>query len=122
MRTLTKILIIEDNPNNLYLIRFILNQYDYEVIEAESGEEGVRKAEAEVPDLIVMDIRLPGIDGFEATRLIRESETTAEIPVIALTSYAMAGDRERILSLGCTGYIEKPIEPDTIIAQLTHYL
>ena len=119
---MTKILIIEDNPNNLYLIRFILNKHGFEITEATTGEEGIVKAVSEKPDVILMDIQLPGIDGFEATRRIREIKNLSEIPIIALTSYAMTGDREKALSLGCTGYIEKPIDPDKIISQITEFL
>ncbi|MBN2734430.1 MAG: response regulator [Methanomicrobiaceae archaeon] len=119
---MTKILIVEDNPNNLYLMRFILKKYGFEITEAITGEEGIVKAVSEKPDLILMDIQLPGIDGFETTRRIREIKDLSEIPIIALTSYAMTGDREKALSLGCTGYIEKPIDPDKIIAQITEFL
>ena len=119
---MTTVLVIEDNPNNLYMIRFILKKHGFEVTEADTGQKGVAKAIEEKPDIILMDIQLPDIDGFEATRRIRESEEAAGIPVIALTSYAMTGDREKALSLGCTGYIEKPIDPDKIIAQIKEYL
>jgi len=117
-----RILVIEDNETNMYLIGFILRKNGYEVIETRTGEEGVELAIKEKPDLIIMDIQLPGIDGLEATRRIRESKADSEVPIIALTSYAMTGDREKALSAGCTGYIEKPINPDTFISEIEKYL
>ncbi len=117
-----RILVIEDNETNMYLIGFILKKNGHEVIEARSGEEGVELAVKEKPDLILMDIQLPGIDGLEATRRIRESEADRKAPIIALTSYAMTGDREKSLAAGCTGYIEKPINPDTFMGEMEKYL
>ncbi len=117
-----KILVVEDNETNLYLIRFILEKSGYEVIEAREGTVGVELAIKEKPDLIIMDIQLPDIDGLEATKKIRASEADGDIPIIALTSFAMAGDRERALAAGCTGYIEKPINPDTFIAEIEKFL
>ena len=117
-----KILVVEDNPSNRYLITYILEKNDFEVIVAETGEEGVEKAITEHPDLVLMDIQLPGIDGFEATQQIRASGMNGTLPIIALTSYAMVGDKEKALAMGCTGYIEKPINPDTIIAEIMEHL
>lgn len=117
-----KILIVEDNEKNMYLISFILKKNSYEVIETTSGEESVELAIKERPDLILMDIQLPGIDGLEATKRIRASKADGEIPIIALTSYAMTGDKERALAAGCTGYIEKPIVPETFIAEIEKYI
>ncbi len=117
-----RILVVEDNETNMYLIRFILEKSGYEVIEAREGVAGVELAIKEKPDLIIMDIQLPDIDGLEATKRIRASEADGDIPIIALTSFAMAGDRERALAAGCTGYIEKPINPDTFIAEIEKYL
>lgn len=117
-----RILIVEDNENNMYLITFILKNRGYGVIQAWTGEEGIALAGKEKPDLIVMDIMLPGIDGLETTKKIRTSEDLKQIPVVALTSYAMVGDREKAIEAGCTGYIEKPINPDTFIEELEKYL
>ena len=122
MRKKKRILIVEDNGANLYLISFILKNSGYEVIQAREGTKGVALAIKEKPDLIIMDIQLPDIDGLEATRLIRASEADAKIPIIALTSYAMLGDREKALAAGCTGYIEKPINPDTFMEEIKKYL
>lgn len=116
------ILIIEDNESNIYLISFILKQHGYRVIEAKSGEEGITRACSARPDLIIMDIQLPGIDGLEATRRIRESEADRRIPIVALTSYALMGDREKAIEAGCTGYIEKPINPETFVREIKRYL
>ena len=117
-----RILVVEDNEANLYLIRFMLEKSGYEVIEAREGAVGVELAGKEKPDLILMDVQLPDMDGLEATKRIRASEADGEIPIIALTSYAMVGDREKALAAGCTGYIEKPINPDTFMAEVEKYL
>ena len=117
-----KILVVEDNEINMYLSCRILKSSGYEVIEARSGEEGVELAIKEKPDLIIMDIQLPGIDGYEATKRLRKSEADGEIPIIALTSYAMAGDRKKAIKAGCTGYIEKPINPETFISETKKFL
>ena len=117
-----KVLIVEDNEKNMYLIRFILEKNGYEVIEAKNGEEGVELAIKEKPHLVLMDIQLPDLDGLEATRKIRESEADGEIPIIALTSFAMTGDKEKALAAGCTSYIEKPINTETFIAEIEKYL
>ncbi len=117
-----KILIVEDNEKNMYLMNFILTKSGYEIVKAETGEKGVELAVKEKPDLIIMDIQLPGIDGLEAVKRIRESEADGRIPIIAITSYAMAGDKERVLNAGCTGYIEKPINPETFLAEIGRYI
>ncbi len=117
-----RILVVEDNEKNMYLIGYILRNNGYEVIEARTGEEGVELAIKEKPDLVLMDIQLPGIDGLETTRRIRESETDDETPIVALTSYAMTGDKEKALNSGCTGYLEKPINPETFMTDVEKYL
>jgi two-component system cell cycle response regulator DivK len=117
-----KILIIEDNENNLYLTRYILEKNGYSIIFATTGNGGVQKAIEEKPDLIIMDIQLPDINGLEATKRIRESSSGNSIPIIALTSYAMIGDKEKALKAGCTGYIEKPIDPEKFIYQIRDFL
>jgi CheY-like chemotaxis protein len=117
-----RILVVEDNGTNMYLITFILRKNGYEPLEATTGERGVELAIKEKPDLIIMDLQLPGIDGLEATKRIRESEADGEAPIVALTSYAMAGDREKALNAGCTGYIEKPINPETFMGDIEKYL
>ncbi|OGR19446.1 MAG: two-component system response regulator [Desulfobacterales bacterium GWB2_56_26] len=115
MRT---VLIIEDNKDNLKIVTYALQRAGYTVIAAESGEEGYTLALEKRPFFILMDINLPGLDGLETTRRIRSSEIDGNIPIIAITSYAMTGDRERILAAGCNGYFEKPIDPITIVDQI----
>ncbi len=113
-----KALVIEDNKDNLKLISYALQRGGYEVIAAASGEEGIEMARRERPFFIIMDIDLPGIDGIETTRRIRSSGINAEIPIIAMTSFAMAGDRERIMAAGVNAYFEKPIDPLTIVERI----
>jgi len=113
-----KVLVIEDNKDNLFLITFALKHAGYEVISAENGEEGVKIALKERPAFILMDMNLPGIDGMEATKRIRASEIDGNIPIIAITSHAMLGDREKIMAAGCNGYFEKPIDPLTIVEKI----
>jgi len=117
-----KILVIEDNAINLYLMRTILEKTGYRVVEAQDGYRGVERAIAEQPDLILMDIQLPSLDGFEVTKKIQSIEELKKIPIIAVTSYAMVGDKERILKAGCTAYIEKPIEPQSFIEEIKKYI
>lgn len=125
---MARILIIEDNESNIYLISFILKKHGYSVIEAKSGEEGIILASSALPDLIIMDIQLPGIDGLETTRRIRQSSADGRIPpippipIVALTSYALMGDRDKAIEAGCTGYIEKPINPETFVMEIESYL
>jgi two-component system cell cycle response regulator DivK len=116
------VLVIEDNENNLYLMRFIITKLGHTVIEARDGAAGVKVAKKIRPDLILMDIQLPVLDGYAATRLIREDEDLRDIPIIAVTSFAMVGDREKALDAGCTAYVEKPIQPASFIKVLEHYL
>ena len=117
-----KALVIEDTPDNMELITFILEKNGYSTVQAWTGQEGVDKAREEAPDFIILDIRLPDIGGPEVLSQIRGIENLRHIPVIAMTSYAMPGDREKLLAAGCTGYIEKPINPDLIIAQIKEIL
>lgn len=113
-----KVLVVEDNRDNLKIVKYALQRAGYEVISAERGEDGVELAIREQPFFVIMDINLPGIDGIETTKRIRASRADGKIPIIAITSYAMSGDRERILAAGCNGYIEKPIDPLTITEQI----
>lgn len=117
-----RILYIEDNDQNFYLVNFILTARGCEVIRARDGREGIEMAKTEQADLILLDIQLPVMDGYTIARELRKSPHLAQIPIIAVTSYAMTGDREKALAAGCTGYIEKPINPKTFSAQIEHYL
>ena len=116
-----RVLVVEDNANNMRLLLKLLGGSGYETIKAETGEEGVRLAIEEMPDHILMDIKLPGIDGVEATGRIRASVGGSKAVIIVITSYAMAEDRERFLSQGFDGYIEKPIDPYTIVKEIEEY-
>ena len=105
-----KILYVEDNDDNVFVMRGRLPRAGFEVIVASDGEQGVVMAETEKPDLILMDLRLPGIDGWEATRRIKAAPATKAIPIIALSAHAMAGDREKALEAGCDDYDTKPVD------------
>ena len=117
-----KVLIIEDNADNMKLITFILTKNGYQAIEAFSGQEGINMTLQELPDLVLLDIQLPDMDGIEVLTAIRRSKTDGKPPIVAVTSYAMSGDRQRLLAAGCTGYIEKPINPETIMQEIRRYM
>lgn len=118
----TTILVIEDNEQNMYLLNYILENHGYHVIQAREGNEGIMLASQQKPHLILLDIQLPVKDGYAVAQELRKNEALRNVPIIAVTSYAMPGDRERTLAAGCTGYIEKPIDPDTFITQIEEYL
>lgn len=116
-----KILLVEDNEVNRRLAGFLLRSHGYQVREATTASAAFEMVEKERPDLIVMDIQLPGMDGLEITKKLKEQPATADIPVIAVTSYAMKGDREKALAAGCAGYVTKPIDKNTFIQEVaTH--
>ncbi len=115
---MTVALIIEDNENNLELIRFILESANYKTRFAMTGLEGVQQALTIPPDFIILDIQLPDINGLEVLKRIRAHPVGKDLPIIAMTSYAMSGDREKLLAAGCTSYIEKPIDPMLVIKQI----
>lgn len=116
------ILVIEDNEKNLYLVTFILEKYGYQVIQARDGQTGISLAHQIKPDLILLDIQLPVMDGYAVAHELTRSKDLHAVPIVAVTSYAMLGDRERILGAGCAGYIEKPINPATFMADIEQYL
>ncbi|MBI4877126.1 MAG: response regulator [Acidobacteria bacterium] len=116
------ILVVEDNEQNLYLTTFLLESRGYRVVPARSGAEGLDLATRIRPELIVLDIQLPGMDGYAVARELRQNPDLNETPIVAVTSYAMAGDRERVLAAGCSGYIEKPIDPGTFRDEIGSYL
>jgi two-component system cell cycle response regulator DivK len=116
------ILIVEDEPRNMKLLHDLLQRFGYEIIEASDGEQGVKIAGEKIPDLILMDIMMPKMDGLEATRIIKADEKTKHIPIIALTSYAMKGDREKTIEAGCDGYIAKPIDIKEVLKAIEHFL
>lgn len=118
----TRILVIEDNEQNMYLVNFILEKHGYEVIQAWRGDTGIQLAKETKPDLILLDIQLPSMDGYSVARELRKLESMKNIPIVAVTSYAMPGDKEQALEAGCTGYIEKPINPETFMNEVREYL
>jgi len=118
----SKILVIEDNEQNLYLVKFILEKHGYGVFYAVDGPGGIELAARIRPDLILLDIQLPGMDGYAVARQLRSNSMLADIPIVAVTSYAMPGDREKVMEAGCNGYIEKPINPETFMSQVEGHL
>jgi two-component system, cell cycle response regulator DivK len=119
---MSTILIVEDNPANMKLAVFVLGQAGYTVISAVDAEAGLMLAREQHPDLIMMDIQLPGMDGLAAAKLLKEDENTRQIPVIALTALAMKGDEARIRSAGCDGYIAKPMRYQEMLATIATHL
>lgn len=116
------ILLIEDNEQNRYLATFLLERHGYQVVSAVDGPSGVALARQLAPDLILLDIQLPGMDGYAVARALRSLPELRTTPVIAVTSYAMVGDRERTLAAGCNGYIEKPINPETFVVEIERFV
>lgn len=114
------VLMIEDNEQNSYLATFLLAP-EWTVVCAVSGAEGIERARDLVPELILLDIQLPGMDGYAVARALRADTTLNAIPIVAVTSYAMPGDREKAFAAGCNGYIEKPIDPYTFADQVRAY-
>jgi len=117
-----RILVIEDQEDNRRIVRDLFTSVGYEIIEAVNGEEGVSAAAAHVPDLILMDIQLPGIDGYETTRQIKANPALQHIPIIAVTSYALSGDDVKAYEAGCNGYVAKPFSPRILLAKVRDYL
>ena len=117
-----RILVIEDHEDNRRIVHDLLTSVGYEIIEAVTGEEGVTAAELYIPDLILMDIQLPGLDGYETTRRIKANLTLRHIPIIAVTSYALSGDDVKAYEAGCDGYVSKPFSPRVLLAKIRGYL
>jgi len=117
-----RILVIEDQADNRQILRDLLTSADFEVIEAADGEEGVAAAAAQRPDLILMDIQLPLLDGYEATRRIKADPALRAIPIIVITSYALSGDDEKARAAGCDAYFSKPFSPRQLLAKVREYL
>ena len=116
------ILVIEDNEQNLYLATFLLESHGCTVAAARSGPEGIALADEIRPALIILDIQLPLMDGYAVARALRQNPALDAVPLVAVTSYAMVGDRERTLEAGCNGYLEKPINPETFMSEIERYL
>ena len=117
-----RILVIEDQEDNRIILRDLLTSAGYAVIEAVNGKDGANLAESERPDLILMDMQLPVLDGYEATRRIKANPELAEIPVIAVTSYALSGDEEKARAAGCDAYVTKPFSPRELLTKVRVYL
>ncbi|GAB4362542.1 MAG: response regulator [Deltaproteobacteria bacterium] len=117
-----RILLIEDNPQNRYLLTYLLERQGYEVLQAETGEAGLEAALRHRPDLVLLDVQLPGMSGHEVARRMKSAEATRKIPLMAVTSYAMKGDRETILAAGFDHYVEKPIDPDRFLEAVRTFL
>ncbi|MGB7539991.1 MAG: response regulator [Anaerolineales bacterium] len=116
------ILLIEDNEQNRYLATFLLEKHGYTVLSAADGPAGIELAGRILPHLILLDIQLPTMDGYAVARTLRENPVLKTTPIIAVTSYAMPGDREKTIAAGCSGYIEKPINPDTFVSDVERHL
>ncbi len=117
-----KILVIEDNAVNMELVCDLLEMAGYDIIQAADAESGIKVADKEQPDLILMDISLPGMDGLQATRVLKQRQSARQIPVVALTAHAMKGDEDKVLEAGCNGYITKPINTREFSRQIEKFL
>ncbi|MDO9197865.1 response regulator [Rhodoferax sp.] len=117
-----RVLLIEDNEQNRYLVSFLMQARGWEMVQAEDGPTGVALAGQVDPALILLDIQLPGMDGYAVARALRSDPKLAATPIVAVTSYAMPGDRERCLAAGCNGYIEKPIDPQSFAGEVERFL
>jgi len=115
------VLVVDDHEDNRRILRDLLRNAGYEVVEATTGEDGVATAKARTPDLILMDIQLPGIDGYEATRRIKADDALRRIPLIVVTSYALSGDDTKALAAGADAYVAKPFSPRAILAKIREY-
>lgn len=116
-----KALIIEDNEQNMYMLSFLLEMNNYEVMQAFNGLEGIKAAKEGLPDVILLDIQLPEMDGYQVAHELRKSSDLNHILIVAVTSHAMVGDREKVMAAGANGYIEKPIDPDNFIQKMESY-
>ena len=120
--TSKRILLVEDQEDGRRIVRDLLAASDYALLEAKTGEEGLALAEQERPDLILMDIQLPGLDGYEVTRRIKGNPALSHIPIIAVTSYALSGDEQKAYAAGCDDYVAKPFSPRALMAKIREYL
>ena len=119
---LKTVLLVEDNEDNRIVYSTILQHFGYRVMEALNGEEGIAKARTEQPDLILMDISIPVIDGWEATQVLKRDPKSRRIPIIALTAHALASDREKAMEVGCDSYLAKPCEPKTVVSEVERFI
>jgi CheY-like chemotaxis protein len=121
-RSRSRILIIEDNPANLELMAYLLSAFGHTTLSASDGEAGLAKAIAEHPDLIICDVLLPKVDGYEVARRLKMHPVCRTIPTVAVTALAMVGDRDRVLEAGFDGYLNKPIDPEAFVAEIESFL
>jgi len=117
-----RILLVEDQEDNRRIMRDLLSASGYQLVEANDGEQGLALAASEIPDLILMDIQLPGLDGYEVTRRIKANGALSHIPIIAVTSYALSGDDQKAFAAGCDGYVTKPFSPRQLLAKIREFL
>lgn len=117
-----RVLVIEDNERNLYLVTYLLERQGFAVCSARDGNAGIQRAVEERPDLVILDIQLPQMDGYEVAKALRAVRELGDTPIVAVTSYAMPGDREKALAVGCNGYLEKPIDPLTFVEEVQRIL
>jgi CheY-like chemotaxis protein len=117
-----RILVIEDNAANLELMTYLLSAFGQSTVVARDGEEGGAEALRSVPDLVLCDLALPGVDGYEVVRRLKSEQTLAAVPIVAVTASAMVGDREKVIRAGFDGYISKPINPEGFVAEVVSYL
>jgi two-component system cell cycle response regulator DivK len=122
MTTRRTVLVVDDHEDNRRILRDLLRSAGFDVVEATTGEDGVAAARARTPDVILMDIQLPGIDGYEATRRIKADEALRRIPLIAVTSYALSGDDAKAMAAGADAYVAKPFSPRAMLAKIREYL
>jgi two-component system cell cycle response regulator DivK len=115
------ILLIEDKEQNRYLVTYLLERAGYRVVAAPDGPRGLEMARQTPPDMILLDIQLPLMDGYAVARALRQMDALRAVPIVAVTSYAMVGDREMALAAGCNGYLEKPIDPETFVAEIARF-
>ena len=119
---MARILIIEDNPENMQLMVYLLTAFGHTALETTNGEAGLTIARTEAPDLILCDLHMPGIDGYEVAQRLKLDLRLAAIPLVAVTAYAMVGDREKVLAAGFNGYISKPINPESFVGEIEMFL
>jgi CheY-like chemotaxis protein len=119
---MSRVLVVEDNEMNMQLVEYLLEEGGHQIVRATSGEEALEAIESSLPDLILMDIHLPGVDGLSVIRRIRANPRAGTIPILAVTAHAMRGDRDRFLDAGCDGYISKPIDVKSFLPSVEAYL
>lgn len=116
------VLLIEDNVQNRYLVIFLLEAHGFSVVTAVDGLSAIELSKTFLPSIILLDIQLPKLDGYQVARILRQDSRLRQVPIVAVTSYAMKGDHENVLAAGCDGYIEKPIDPETFVSEIRKFM